>query len=148
MLCCSDLWTATLAVYLNGVARFPIRRGRGIVERLYPNAAQRRRLSQFGFAPVVGRRFELMAPAIRAELVGAERYGASTSAERIALFERLGTLIRNQPGLAFEFELAFDTFLTAVLPNPIADDFIDPQQFLVMAATAACNGENGSQRRA
>jgi hypothetical protein len=43
---------------------------------------------------------------------------------------------------------AFDTFLTAVLPNPITDDFIDPQQFLVMAATAACNGEIGSQRRA
>jgi hypothetical protein len=78
-----------------------IRRGRGIVERLYPNAAQRRRLSQFGFAPVIGRRFELMAPAIRAELVGAEGYGASTSAERIALFERLGTLIRNQPGFGF-----------------------------------------------
>jgi hypothetical protein len=78
-----------------------VRRGRAVVERLYPNAPQRRRLYQYGFAPVIGRRFELVAPVIRAELAGAEAYGASTAAERIALFERLGIIIRDQPGFGF-----------------------------------------------
>ena len=78
-----------------------IRRGRGIDERLYPNPAQGRRLYQYGFAPVIGRRSELVAPAIRAELVGADGYGASRSAERVVLFERLGALIRYRPGFGF-----------------------------------------------
>lgn len=78
-----------------------VHRGRSLVERLYPDAAQRRRLYQFGYAPTIGRRFELVAPAIRAELAAAVDYGAERGVERLARFVRLGELVRAQPGFGF-----------------------------------------------
>src|SRR3546814_9271173 len=42
-----------------------VQRGRGIVETVYPDVAERRRLYQYGFTPLVGRRFEAVAPQIR-----------------------------------------------------------------------------------
>lgn len=78
-----------------------IHRGRSLVERIYPDPAQRRRLYQFGYAPTIGRRFELIAPLIRAELVAAAAYGTEGPAERLARFVRLGDLVRAQPGFGF-----------------------------------------------
>ena len=45
-----------------------IKRGRAFVEKLYPDPQQRRRLYQYGFTPYIGRRFELVAPQLIAEL--------------------------------------------------------------------------------
>ncbi|WP_264076652.1 DEAD/DEAH box helicase [Rhodopseudomonas palustris] len=78
-----------------------IHRGRSLVERIYPDAAQRRRLYQFGYAPTVGRRFEPVAPLIRAELASAAAYGTEPPAERLARFVRLGDLVRAYPGFGF-----------------------------------------------
>lgn len=56
------LWAHTFARVAAGQEQLPERlfvgRGRAFVERLYPNAEQRRRLYQYGFTPSVGRRFE------------------------------------------------------------------------------------------
>lgn len=78
-----------------------VHRGRNLVERLYPDADQRRRLYQFGYAPTIGRRFEVIAPAILAELIGAADYGVQAPAERLARFARLGELVRGQSGFGF-----------------------------------------------
>lgn len=78
-----------------------IHRGRSLVERIYPDPAQRRRLYQFGYAPTIGRRFELVAPFIRAELAASVNYGAEPPAEQLARFIRLGDLVRVQPGFGF-----------------------------------------------
>lgn len=78
-----------------------VHRGRSLIERLYPDPAQRRRLYQFGYAPAIGRRFEVIAPLILAELSGAADYGAQAPAERLARFARLGELVREQPGFGF-----------------------------------------------
>ena len=51
-----------------------IRRGRAIVEDIYPDADERRRLYQYGFSPYVGRRFEAIAPAIADLLAAAVEY--------------------------------------------------------------------------
>lgn len=79
-----------------------IRRGRAFVERLYPNAEQRRRLYQFGFTPLIGRRFEAIAPDIIAQLQAAGDYGAWGEEARFQLFVRLGERIRAEPGIGFK----------------------------------------------
>ncbi|MDP3712912.1 MAG: hypothetical protein Q8R60_10585 [Mycobacteriales bacterium] len=79
-----------------------VHRGRSLVERIYPNAEQRRRLYQYGFAPTIGRRFEALAPLIRAELAAAADYGLEDGAARLARFVRLGELVRAQPGFGFQ----------------------------------------------
>src|SRR5208282_4941669 len=78
-----------------------IRRGRAFIERLYPNAAQRTRLYQYGFTPYVGRRFELVAPQLFAELAAATDYGVSSPEARFQLFFRLGERVRAEPGIGF-----------------------------------------------
>jgi hypothetical protein len=79
-----------------------IRRGRAFVERVYPNGEQRRRLYQFGFTPLIGRRFEPIAPAILAKLREAAEYGLMSAEDQFQLFGQLADLIREQPGLGFK----------------------------------------------
>ena len=99
------LWTRTFAhvaaVQEAWLEAAFVHRGRHIVESLYRNAEQRRRLYQFGYAPAIGRRFETIAPQIRAELASAADYGMRAPADRLMLFVRLGELIREQPGFGF-----------------------------------------------
>jgi hypothetical protein len=78
-----------------------VRRGRAIVEDIYPDADERRRLYQYGFSPYVGRRFEAIAPAIADLLAAAVDYGAETPAQRVARFEALGELLKKDRGFGF-----------------------------------------------
>ena len=77
------------------------RRGRAIVEDIYPDADERRRLYQYGFSPYVGRRFEAIAPAIADLLAAAVDYGTETPAQRLARFEALGELLKEDRGFGF-----------------------------------------------
>lgn len=78
-----------------------VRRGRAIVEDIYPDADERRRLYQYGFSPYVGRRFEAIAPAITDLLADAVDYGAETPAQRLARFVALGELLKEDRGFGF-----------------------------------------------
>jgi hypothetical protein len=78
-----------------------VRRGHAIVEDIYPDADERRRLYQYGFSPYVGRRFEAIAPAIANLLVAAVEYGTETPAQRLARFEALGELLKEDRGFGF-----------------------------------------------
>lgn len=78
-----------------------IKRGRGLVERLYPDPQQRRRLYQYGFTPYIGRRFELVAPQLIAELQAAADFGAWTTEQRFEMLVRLGERVRAEPGIGF-----------------------------------------------
>jgi hypothetical protein len=100
------LWSRTFALVAanqeDWLERAFVHRGVSLVERLYPNAEQRRRLYQYGFAPTIGRRFEAVAPMIRAELAAAADYGLEGPAQRMARFVRMGELIRAQHGFGFQ----------------------------------------------
>ena len=100
-----QLWSRTFtrvaAAQEDWLERCFIKRGRAFVERLYPNAEQRRRLYQYGFTPYVGRRFENLAPQIIAELHAAANYGALGAEERFGLLFRLGERVRAEPGIGF-----------------------------------------------
>lgn len=78
-----------------------IKRGTGIVTQLYPDPAERRRLYQYGFSPVVGRRFEPIAEKIRALIAAAVGYGAMDAAARIDVFESIGNLLEADRGFGF-----------------------------------------------
>ncbi|MDG6079918.1 DEAD/DEAH box helicase [Erythrobacter litoralis] len=100
-----ELWARTFTVVAAAQeawleAAF-IRRGTGIVTQLYPDAAERRRLYQYGFPPVVGRRFEPVAEKIRTLIAGAAGYGTMDATERIDIFEAIGSLIEGDRGFGF-----------------------------------------------
>lgn len=78
-----------------------VRRGGGVIETLYPDPAERRRLYQYGFTPVVGRRFEAVAAAIRDAITAASDYGGAPAAERVAVFAAIGKLLENDKGFGF-----------------------------------------------
>jgi hypothetical protein len=78
-----------------------VRRGRAIVEDIYPDADERRRLYQYGFSPYVGRRFEAIAPELGGLLEAALDYGTETPAQRLARFEALGELLKQDRGFGF-----------------------------------------------
>lgn len=78
-----------------------IRRGRAIVEGIYPDPDERQRLYQYGFSPYVGRRFEAIAPQIVDLLSAAGGYGGQNVAQRIAHFVAIGELLKNDRGFGF-----------------------------------------------
>ncbi len=78
-----------------------IKRGTGIVTQLYPDPAERRRLYQYGFPPVVGRRFEPIAEKIRELIAAAVGYGAMDATARIDVFVAIGNLLEADRGFGF-----------------------------------------------
>lgn len=100
-----ELWQRTFARVAAAQEAFLehsfIKRGRAFIERLYPNHEQRRRLYQYGFTPYVGRRFELVAPDLIAELLRATDFGALPVEDRFQLLFRLGERIRAEPCIGF-----------------------------------------------
>jgi hypothetical protein len=97
----SKTFTAVAAVNEAWLEKAFVRRGVSVVDRMYPDPSERRRLYQYGFTPVVGRRFEAVAPAMRAEIESAEGYGESPAADRLKHFERLGLLLASDRGFGF-----------------------------------------------
>lgn len=100
-----ELWHRTFSAYAatqeSWLERAVVRRGRAIVEEIYPDAEERRRLYQYGFTPYVGRRFEAIAPDIRAVIEGAQDYGNASAEDRLAAFVALGKLIADDRGYGF-----------------------------------------------
>ncbi|MBU1690638.1 MAG: DEAD/DEAH box helicase [Gammaproteobacteria bacterium] len=97
----SKTFTAVASRTESWLERAFIKRGSALVERIYPDTAERRRLYQYGFTPVVGRRFEATAVLLHAELVAATSYGVDESSVRLQLFERLGSRLLNERGFGF-----------------------------------------------
>jgi hypothetical protein len=78
-----------------------IRRGRAIVETIYPEAEERERLYQYGFTPHVGRRFAAVADEIETILSEATDYGVSNDEARLQVLKDIGELIENDRGFGF-----------------------------------------------
>ena len=71
-----QLWCRTFSAYAavqeDWLERAFVRRGRAIVDQIYPDANERTRLYQYGFTPYVGRRFEAIAPDMKAVIESAQ----------------------------------------------------------------------------
>lgn len=77
-------------------------RGAALVERIYPDADERKRLYQYGFTPHVGRSFEIIAPNIREIIENALGYGAATPEQRLSVFAELGHLLAQDRSYGFQ----------------------------------------------
>jgi len=78
-----------------------IKRGCAMIDNIYPDAEERKRLYQYGFTPSVGRRFEGVAPAILEVMENAVEYGAASQEQRLAVFEALVELLVSDRGYGF-----------------------------------------------
>jgi hypothetical protein len=78
-----------------------IKRGRGMVEVIYPDADERKRLYDYGYTPHVGRRFVPVAQTILEMLQVADNYGAMRPDERLAVFVALGDVVADDGGYGF-----------------------------------------------
>ncbi|KIZ44529.1 MULTISPECIES: DEAD/DEAH box helicase [Rhodopseudomonas] len=100
-----QLWRRTFSAYAAAqeewLERAFVRRGRAIIDDIYPDAEERSRLYQYGFTPYVGRRFEAIAPDMRAVIEAAQDYGSATAEDRLAVFVALGELIAADRGYGF-----------------------------------------------
>jgi hypothetical protein len=100
-----DLWSRTFArvaaVQEAWLEQAFVHRGRAICNQIYPDQAERRKLYQYGFTPCIGRRFDTVAPAIRAELAAMVDYGSATPADRLSMFERIGETLASDRGFGF-----------------------------------------------
>lgn len=111
------IWARTFTRYASAVEGWMegafVKRGKAIVERLYPDPAQRRALYQIGFTPFVGRQFQQASPAILALLRDAADYGRRTPEARFDLFWRLGETVRPGRGFGFTSRNATEAALIA-----------------------------------
>ncbi len=79
-----------------------IKRGQSVIDNIYPDSEERKRLYRYGFSPCVGRRFEHVAPAIQIILESTSNYGIETTEERLATFVLLGECISDERGFGFK----------------------------------------------
>jgi hypothetical protein len=100
-----ELWRRTFSAYAtiqeDWLEHAFVRRGCAIIEQIYPDAEERSRLYQYGYTPYVGRRFEAIAPDMRAVIEGAQDYGNANAEDRLAIFVTLGELIAADRGYGF-----------------------------------------------
>lgn len=99
------LWRATFTAVANAQEAWLeeafVRRGAGIIQHIYPDPAERRRLYRYGIPPAVGRRFEVVARRMRELLALADDYGSADVTKRLELFVGLGDLISGDRGFGF-----------------------------------------------
>ena len=101
----AELWRTTFTAVATAeeawLEQAFIRRGAGLVENVYPDAKERRRLYRYGLPPAIGRRFEAVARQLRALIEAADGYGDQDPTARIDLFENLGELVSADRGFGF-----------------------------------------------
>lgn len=95
-------FTRVAAAYEAWMSAAFIRRGLGLIENVYTDRNERKRLYSYGYTPHVGRRFEAVSQRLIDILQQAEGYGALSDDERIALFDSLGDVVAADGGYGFE----------------------------------------------
>lgn len=78
-----------------------VKRGRGMVETIYPDPEERKRLYDYGYSPHVGRRFETIAMAMLLLLRETAGYGTMQPEERLRVLIALGEMVADDGGYGF-----------------------------------------------
>lgn len=101
----AGLWRRTFSAYAavqeQWLEHAFVRRGRAIVDDIYPDVDERTRLYQYGFTPYVGRRFEAIVPAMKAIIENTGNYGSADTKDCLAIFFQLGELLVFDRGYGF-----------------------------------------------
>lgn len=101
----AQIWSRTFSAYAKNqedwLERAFVQRGQAIVETVYPDAAERKRLYLYGLTPHIGRRFEEAAVSILEKLKTGTNYATATPQERLAFFVDVGDLLLADRGFGF-----------------------------------------------
>lgn len=101
----AELWRRTFTAVARATEDWMeqafVKRGRGMVETVYPEPEERKRLYDYGYSPHVGRRFEDVAPGIRLILQEAVAYGTMPPEDRLGVFLALGEMVAEDGGYGF-----------------------------------------------
>lgn len=101
----AELWQRTFTKVARATEEWMeqafVKRGRGMVETIYPDPEERKRLYNYGYSPHVGRRFEAIAAALLLLLKEAASYGAMQPEERFAFFVAIGQMVADDGGYGF-----------------------------------------------
>ena len=99
------LWRKTFSSYAatqeDWMEQAFINRGAAIVDKIYPDADERRRLYQYGFPPHLGKRFDEIFENIRNLLASTDDYGILSTQERCNVFISVADLISEDRGFGF-----------------------------------------------
>ena len=99
------LWQKTFTVVSDTLEawmeRAFVKRGVGLVENIYPDEIERKRLYNYGYSPHVGRRFEMVAPLITQILGQSVGYSEFDDQTRLELLTRLGEVVAADRGYGF-----------------------------------------------
>ncbi|RWO75262.1 MAG: DEAD/DEAH box helicase [Mesorhizobium sp.] len=144
----AEIWQRTFARvasdYEAWMERAFVRRGRGVVDVVYPDPAERTRLYSYGYTPHIGRRFAGVADILTELLEDADAYGDLPEADRLAIFVGLGREVAPDNGFGFlvrdtitsrTLYAAWDTVLAWWMrgpgaPSPAPDNLRDWQIFV------------------
>lgn len=100
-----EIWSRTFSAYAKSqekwLKRAFVHRGKAIIERIYPDAEERRRLYLYGFTPYIGRRFETSALQILKKLKNGYDYATLPPEARLAFFGEIGDLLLADRGFGF-----------------------------------------------
>lgn len=100
-----NLWVNTFSAYASIQEEWMenafINRGKAIVETIYPDKDERKRLYQYGFSPYLGKRFDRMFEPIKDALLAANTYGVLSTNERCKTFIVLAELLSDDRGYGF-----------------------------------------------
>ncbi|HBC3976577.1 TPA: DEAD/DEAH box helicase [Vibrio parahaemolyticus] len=100
-----NMWKNTFSSYASAqeewMERAFIKRGLAVVNTLYPDEKERKKLYQYGYTPFMGRRFDSVYNNVKNVLVEAKDYGVSTADERGRIFGQLADLISEDQGFGF-----------------------------------------------
>lgn len=101
----AELWQRTFTAVARATEDWMeqafVKRGRGIVETIYPEPEERKRLYDYGYSPHVGRRFEEVAAGILLLLQEAVDYGTMQPNAQLGVFVALGEMIADDGGYGF-----------------------------------------------
>lgn len=101
----AELWQRTFTVVAQATEDWMeqafVKRGRGMVETIYPEPEERKRLYDYGYSPHVGRRFDEVAAGILLLLQDAMDYGTMQPENRLGVFVALGEMVADDGGYGF-----------------------------------------------
>jgi hypothetical protein len=101
----TELWKNTFSYYAAAqeewMERAFIKRGSAILQTIYSDSVERKRLYNYGFTPFLGKRFNLVFSEIKTKLLEAENYGALSEEERNEIFIGLAQTVSEDSGYGF-----------------------------------------------
>ena len=106
----AEIWNKTFSKYAkvqeDWLEEAFVCRGCAIVENIYPESDERKRLYHYGYTPFVGKRFSRVENDLKQIIQNSSEYGEEEIVERFEKFLQLGEYLKHDRGYGFRSEKA------------------------------------------